>query len=213
MSSIQDLLSHFDKKDRTLYIDIDEISDQVLRLSYGHSVIYCKHDYEPDEDCAILGMLEQVEAPRAWGTGVDDFVHYDNRLNIDYKRLVIAKELIHILDPECYLTNTVTKVGELFESLSAPSPIKEAGAHCFHDYNTAVILAVGLFLPLSLREELIGPYESGSLTVAEIAADAKIPAAYVSSVMQPWWPKFFQAVIEKFEHGIENLDDDGEPAV
>jgi len=212
MSSIKTLLSHFDTKGRSLYIDIDQIEEQVLILSPGHSVTYCTHPDGTSNDASILGMLEQVEAPRAWGEGVDNFVHYDGRLKTDYKRLVIAKELIHILDPNCYLTNTHTKVSELMGSLAAPSPIKEVGTHCFHDHNTAVILAVGIFLPLSLREELIEEYNSGSLSAETIVEDAQIPLGYVTAVMSSWWPTFFQEVIDKFEREISGLDEKNEEA-
>lgn len=214
MTPIKTLLSHFDTKGRSFYIDIYEIERQVLSLSTGHTVVYCPYVRNPDTDVAVLGMLEQVESPRAWGDdGVENFVHYDDSLKTDYKRLVVAKELIHILDPRCYLTNTPIEVSDLMASLAVPSAVKELGTHSFHDLNTVVVLAVGLFIPLTLRAEMIDAFKRGALTVGMIAERVEIPPSYVVAVMSDWWPASFMQCVDKFEREIEALGCEDDEAI
>ncbi|MBS1041423.1 hypothetical protein JK203_11300 [Gluconobacter cerinus] len=208
MTAIKVLLEHFNKPTGRLKTRLRDIADQILRLSPGHFITY--REQPKDDSSLLLGMLEQIEDVVGWEAGVHNIVHYCTSLDPYLRRLVICKELIHILDPECYLTKTPTEVDELMSILAEPTPIKEGSPHGDHDHRTAVVLATGVLFPLARREELMAAYTAGTLSAQKITDHVKIPRAYVDVVMAASWPAKLEWAINKFETDVASIGLDEE---
>lgn len=196
--SILSLVKHFDHVDRPLGIKIEDISKKILSLVSNHAIFYCD---QPDRDgCELLGMFEQRERQGVFcdDPGINNYIHYKKNLSLPYRRLVMGKELIHVLDPDCYLTKTETDVKSLTVDFATPVSLRGKFPHARHDYS-AIILALGLFLPLSIRGKLLEDYNSEKLDSTIIANKISIPEAYVEVVMSENWPDFYMDTLKEAE--------------
>lgn len=189
--SIKKLVDHFNTRARPLKIQIIEVQRQVLRLINGHAIFYCPQ--KALSKPPVLGMLEQRERKQAYSseTGIDNYIHYRADLDEDLRRLVSCKELIHILDPACYLTNTETDVKSLIIDFASPSALRKTDTRQAQHDRLAVTLAASIFLPLEISKVLLPPYNKGLLSAERIAKSVCIPTNYVERVMSAEWPTFY----------------------
>ncbi|MBS1056130.1 hypothetical protein [Gluconobacter kondonii] len=198
---VRKLLKFFDSSDRDLRISIGEIEKKVLGLLHGHQISYCPM-LDEGADNPILGMLEQQDCPTGWsGEGVTNYVHFRASESPAMRRLIICKELTHILDPDCYLTNTETHVEDLIIDLAAPIGIRDANQHAAHD-KRSLVLALSIFLPPSIRSILLPKFEDGTLTAEQISEDVEIPLDMVKYVMSSRWPDLYKYTLECIEEDL-----------
>lgn len=199
--SIRMLVNHFDTPERKLFLDISAIAKKITRLLNGHTIYYCPQIEIEGAKTPLYGMLEQRCRKMAYSadSGVDNYVHYRAGLPNKLKRLVLCKELIHILDPDCYLTNTPTDVTSLVVNVSRPKGMQEADAkQATHD-RLAITMAVGILFPLSIRNQFIDDFKSGKISSSALAEAIGIPDQYVDSVMEESWPEFYSRTLDTAE--------------
>lgn len=103
-------------------------------------------------------------------------------MNRCWKRFVIFKELMHLLDPELSYTSTAEEFGDLLEEFAAPgldrSPQMAAEVY-------ALWMATALFCPETLRQELQRQFEAGTISTHDVATKLLMPEQYVPRLFNP----------------------------
>lgn len=203
--SIRKLAEHFDKPNRQLCVNIRTIAKKITDLLSGHEIFYCPQEKIKEYKTPLYGMLEQRERVLAYSsdTGVDNYVHYDNCLPNELKRLVVCKELIHILDPDCYLTKTSTDVSSLVVNVSTPKGMQEGDANQAKHDRLAITMAVGILFPLSIRAQFLQDFNNKKITSSILANRIGIPYRYVDKVMEESWPDFYNSTLNEAEAQFE----------
>ena len=186
--------------DRTvLPIDLNEVTALLLQKKYQDEINFIPVDLDTG---VIRGFLKRYRRPKGgWDSEPDDVsnIYYDQSQGADWINLVCAKELLHILDAaRC---STKEQFEKLTESLALPTDMK----HLLTDPDFALVdkfgsaHAAALLLPKAARDLLMPAYESGVLTVANIAEMALMPAQHVRMVMGPNWDGISRVIMAPIE--------------
>lgn len=197
--SIKQLADFFDKPNRQLFIDIKSIGQKIVTILNGHDIYYCPQVSIEGEKAPLYGMLEQRSRPVAYSSdsGISNYVHYRSTLPMPLQRLVVCKELIHILDPDCFLTKTPTDVTSLVIDVSGPKDLRETESDQARHDRLAITMAVGILFPLSIREQFINAYKNKKISSAILAKKVGIPDRYIDRVMQDKWPDFYKQTLRE----------------
>ena len=113
------------------------------------------------------------------------------------ERIVCAKELIHILDPEGIRVSDRSRLQDLIQKISLPPEVAdlvEKGDHVTTDID-ALTEAVALLFPLALRNQIYKDYISKKVKLDWIADKMELPVDYVSSVMNGYWPIIHDSLV------------------
>ena len=186
MTKSADLIAYFSKKTR-LPVDLNEVKDWLLQRSYQDEINFLPSDLDTG---VIRGFLKRVRRKYGWDIETRDIsnIYYDQSQGADWINLVVAKELIHILDAaRC---STKEEYEKLRKSLALPNDLKNmlsSPDFALMD-KLGSIPAAAILLPLAARELLLPAYEAKVLTDEIIAELAVIPIQHVRSVMSSDWP-------------------------
>jgi len=119
-------------------------------------------------------------------------IHYDREQPPEWINMVIAKELVHLMD-----RNVCAKkedFDQLVERLSLPLELKhmlEDPAFAAYD-KFGDAFAAALLLPLAARELLMPAYKLGVITEKDIGEMAEMPVKYVRMVMSDVWEPLYE---------------------
>lgn len=192
--SFGDLLKKF-STNVELPIDLKAVKDYILSLGIRHEIEFVGVDLDVG---VIRGFLYRYRYHEG-GWSEPKYaaeIHYDKSQGPEWINLVIAKELIHIMD-----RNVCSKKEEfdnLVRRLTLPSELKVL----LDDPTYAVFDRLGdsfasaLLLPMAAREVLLPLYEDGTITAKDIAEMAVLPVRYVRVIMTPEWEKIYEKLCE-----------------
>lgn len=124
-------------------------------------------------------------------------VLYDTSQTIDWQRLTICKELVHVFDREPIWSQGREKIVRLASSLCnqpVPSKADETNLDVFFD-RLGLYQALAILFPFSLREQLIEKYKSGILDINKVAEIVSLPPQYVNIVMTEHWPDLRETIL------------------
>jgi hypothetical protein len=118
-------------------------------------------------------------------------VYYDRNMAADERRLVINKELLHIIDPQFVRTTTREKAAKLVHDLKLP---RELMVQKVNGDNLSAVIdyisdfrAVGAMVPLPVRTLICENYAAGKIDEGEISRFTGIPRRYVSLILVELW--------------------------
>jgi hypothetical protein len=112
-----------------------------------------------------------------------------------WQRLVVCKELIHILDPDYALTNTRKDVANLIKRMALPIDLQALTNNQELNDRFGQLQALAVLFPRAARNLLLEPYNAKKITSKEIAALAEIPVHYVAFLMSDEWEKIYSLLL------------------
>jgi hypothetical protein len=179
------LIEHF-RSQTKLHVLISDVTARVRSLAIGQRIEFFPSIDQPD---VLRGMINQWEVTLAYDAEpvIVNEIHYNPTMDKSWQRVVVCKEMIHILDPTNLLTSTLEHIRELMERISRPLDLQMIynGQECGD--RVAEFLALAVLFPAAVREILMAPYKAGTLTASEIAKHAEIPERYIPFIMSEQW--------------------------
>jgi hypothetical protein len=122
-------------------------------------------------------------------------IFFASSLDQFWRRLVICKELIHILDPDVCKISTPDALKHLISKIVIPPEfdheVQKCGPAVLNDRN-AEYIAVAVLFPLGVRNVLMNKYKQKKIGVIEISKLVGIPPKYVVYVMHDNWPEILK---------------------
>jgi len=193
---LQELIHHFEAEVE-LPIEVEEISIKINSMGIQDEIYFFPVDIDPTE---IRGAYCQFRIRPAlygepkWVT----HIAYSQHLDIEWQRVICAKELVHIFDPGVAKTNTEEEVSQLLDKLVGPLSSEDYG---FADLQAAKDrLALYQCLPLLLPKAYLDiarkAVEAGHKTPEDIAAEAVIPLRFVILMLSDEWETLNGALAE-----------------
>lgn len=122
-------------------------------------------------------------------------IDYARSLSNEMARLVCVKELIHVLDPIDERVISDSAVNELIEKIILPPEMQslDDGQTVWSD-RFGFVYALAVLFPWAARELLRPKYESGDITIDEIAGLVELPVEYALAVMSPEWSRLHHLI-------------------
>lgn len=129
---------------------------------------------------------------RAW-------IGYSDKLTREMARMVICKELLHLLDNHAETAQQREQVEELIEQIVLPPDT--AAALPVQSDKQGILLALAIMLPRDAIDELRPRVERGEVSVETISKHARIPERYVRVALTPLWQRVLDSFAAKFPSG------------
>jgi len=120
--SIKDTIEHFSKRE-TAPIELDAVVEQLRSIGVTEEIYYWTCDIDSD---ILRARLTHWDWPDNDGTKhlvVD--IEYSKHLPIEWQRLVVCKELLHILDADSVRVSTPAAIHHLINRIVLPPDLSE----------------------------------------------------------------------------------------
>lgn len=181
-----------------LPIKIDDIISYILRKGFVKRITLHKEDVDPAE---VAGFLLMRRDPTPYS--IDDVadITYSSQLPSDWQRLVIAKELIHIVDKTTCRVSSRENVARLISDIVMPQSVQlelERISPQTSSDKAGILMALMLLMPENARNLLKELYDKDKISLTEIADIAKVPTGFVQIVMLDIWPDVTKQIISKY---------------
>lgn len=121
-------------------------------------------------------------------------IAYPKNADRKVQRLVIVKEMLHILDPSPARAATKQDVSDLIGDLILDEAREEMGLPAAYDH-TQIISALAILLPQAALDVLRPAYKRGQLTPEEISEIGLVPTAYVEIALTDEWRGITQRLL------------------
>jgi hypothetical protein len=191
------LAQHFE--DRTILpVRLDEVRDAVLayglcdRLTFKPVVL---------EGGILLGVCYHYRfRPAVYAepeTRVD--ILYADNLDLASRRLVVCKELIHVLDNGAHSVAQAAEVDELIRRMSRRPELRESVFLGERSDRFALLQALGILFPFAARSLIKPAYDEGKISDEMIARRAGIPEEFVDYLMSDDWEKDYDGIMRMCE--------------
>ncbi len=179
----------------SLHIQIKDVLAEVRRGSPHQSIEFYENN---DEKADVLrGFLVQEWVKRGWDIEehLVSYIVYNGNMDINWKRLVACKELIHILDPEYAVTKTREDLQSLVDRMAVPMDLQGINGQELGD-RVAEFQALAVLFPRAARNALMPKYIDKSLAASEIAKLAGIPERYIAYLMSERWVEMYDQLLD-----------------
>lgn len=190
--TVSKLLEEFSKLD-ALPVEVEKVIEHV-RARGVNDIITFFHDVDLDTKL-ISGFLKRDEFQKDGKQRFLSTITY-GKLGHEMERLVCCKELLHILDPDSSRAHERTQVESLISKISLPpelvDPIDDEQSS---NDRIAILEAMAVLFPLGARNILYDKYMNERVSLAWIAEQAELPAAYVKYAMNGFWPSLLEILI------------------
>lgn len=195
--SVRNLIEHYANETR-LHVRVRNIRDHMIKtLDIKDRVLFVGVEIDVN---VLRGFLHQYNEKEIKGSALRPMacadIHYDRRQPIEWQRLVCCKELLHLMDPAGYKTNTPEHVKEQIERIALPpgmESIKTDGMRVWGD-RLADLQAVALLFPMEARRVLVA--NADKIGPENIARLARLPEKYVRWVMSPQWDEMYPTILQ-----------------
>jgi hypothetical protein len=121
-------------------------------------------------------------------------IGYPNNASEGAQRLVQAKEMLHALDPDEATSPTKSAVEKLVDDLLLEAAEREIGLPAQVDHLN-FLNALCVLMPLAALDIIRPAFKAGKRTVDEIAAEARLPPAFVAATLTDEWRKFAEKLL------------------
>ncbi len=198
------LIKHFETQTK-LQVEIRAVASKVRDLVPNQRLEFFPMEGGHE---VIRGMLHQWTYTPGWGddTIVVNDIHYVAGMSLPWQRVVVCKEMIHVVDPVRLLTRTPHEVQDLIERIAMPVDLQLGYNGQEMGDRMAEFQALAILFPKAAREVLLPSYQSGKLSPDEIASHAEIPVRYVDFLMSDEWDRIYGMLLSFYEKTEEFLE-------
>jgi hypothetical protein len=192
--AIRDLLIAF-QDEQDLPVDLNKVTQWIKAKGNQDEIEFVGVELDVG---IIRGFLHRFSyRPTMYGDPVyAAHIYYAVNQPEEWINIVVAKELVHIMDGHCI--GRKAEFDNLVKRLTLPNELKiilEDPAYALMD-RFGDAFAAAILLPMRARELLKQAYADGSVTAADIARAAMMPIHYVRMVMTPEWEPAYQKLLE-----------------
>lgn len=183
---LKKILGFFSKVE-TVPVELDDVVAQLRHNGVEAEVYYFPADIDPN---ILRGQLNHWEYPDNDGglhSCVD--IEYSKHLDEDWQRIVVCKELLHILDGDAERTDTPEKIKHLIDRIVLPPDLREPEKDGLAVLTDRIVLyiAVAILFPLATRELLKPKFDDGTISLHDISRLLCLPLRFVVLVMNDAW--------------------------
>jgi hypothetical protein len=198
VSSLLKLINEFSARE-TVPVEVDHI-EEYLRATGIKDEIY----FFEEETNFLKGTIVHWEyVTQGWTRKVVD-IYTEKSLPPEEKRLVQAKELLHILDSRIDRASTLEDVERLTEEMAA-HPSEQDGYHTNSDRH-AILHVLPVLFPMAVRALFLPLYEQGKIDVDFIADEVALPKLTVRFVMSELWAAYHKTMMAVLKAEIPKPD-------
>lgn len=128
-------------------------------------------------------------------------IYVSEELDVNWRRLVVCKELLHVIDPEICRVADNADVKRLIERIILPSDLQDPmeDGHKVWTDRFATYEALAVLFPWATRDLLLPKFKEGKLSIADIAQLVGLPNRYVTMVMSEIWAEAYPFLIAEIE--------------
>ena len=199
MTSLLKLINEFSARE-VVPIEVDHI-EEYLRATGIKDEIY----FWDEETNFLKGTIVHWEyVTQGWTRKVVD-IYTEKSLPPEEKRLVQAKELLHILDSRIDRASTLEDVERLTEEMAA-HPSEQNGYHTNSD-REAVLLVLPVVFPMAVRALFLPLLQRNLINIDWIADKVALPKTVVSFVMlDERWPPVHESMMAALKARLPTPD-------
>ncbi len=179
-----------------LPVQIKVVVGQIVEMGVQDKITYIGVDL----DVSVLrGQFIRVATERTGVYGDPIYsaeIYYATNQDIDWQRLVVCKELVHLFDGDEASTRTQDELNHLMEMMALSPELqfqKDDGFKVLTD-KIATLYAVCILFPKEARDALLDPYQQGLISAGDIARTAEIPEKYIRLAMLRGWEDIFDTL-------------------
>lgn len=193
MSRLLKLINEFSMRE-IVPVEVDHIVDHLRTQGIKDEVYF----WDAEIDTGVLkGTIIHWEYEvQGWTYRVAD-IYTPRSLSLEEKRLVQAKEILHILDHRVDRVDTIEEVEALIEQMVLPEssidPEKDSD-HARSDRD-AILHVLPVLFPMAVRELFVGPLKDNKIDIDFIADRVALPKFVVRFVMSDLWAEYYQTMM------------------
>jgi hypothetical protein len=162
---------------------VDNIRNTIVDMGLIDEVQFLRAEMD---DVKVKGFIRKFtfhSAPYAEPTRSAN-IYYAKNLNECWRRLVCAKELVHLVDRPGVAVSSAEALKSLLVGLTSSAEPVDLDERCQADI-VAEITALPVLVPLPIRNQLLGPVKSCRMSSHDVAYYFRIPQKYVAFIMSP----------------------------
>lgn len=164
-----------------LYVWEVDVDSSKLR---GKLVHWEPWDYNND-------WVHDYDRPRRVGD-----IYVSKELSVPFQRVVVCKELLHVLDPDENRVDATEEIERLVKRIVLP-----LGAEASLDHKTLTDVlglydALAVLFPWKVREALVSKYLDKTLSAQAIADYLELPVQYIHVVLSESWPEAYDLLLK-----------------
>jgi hypothetical protein len=194
--SPQNLVTIFSSHTK-LPVQIQDVVDQIVEMGVQDRITYVGVELD-------LGVLRgqfirlQTERPGVYADPICSAeIYYATNQDMEWQRIVVCKELIHLFDTNEAATKTQEDLDHLMDRMAISPELqfqKNDGFKVEAD-KIATLYAIAILFPKDARDALIEPYKQGLITAGDISRTAEIPEKYIRLAMLDGWDDIYGFLI------------------
>jgi hypothetical protein len=185
VSTLLKLIDEFSARE-VVPIEVDAIVDYLRSHGIKDEIYF----FDADLDTEVLrGSIVHWEYQMQGWTYKAADIYTAKTLSPEEKRVVQAKELLHILDHRIDRANTLDEVEALIKKMALPIAEidwKNDGDHARSD-RTAILYALPVLFPMAARDLFLPLYRAKKIDDVGIANLLALPKSVVAFVMSDLW--------------------------
>jgi len=183
-------------------VHLDEVRDAVIGLGGSDAIRFKAVDIEED---ILRGICYRYKPlPRPYGTPEEwiDII-YAEKLEEDWRRLVITKELIHVLDKDAHRTRNSEELEDLVRRMARRADLRDGISWHETADRVGLFQALGILFPFEARRLMKDKYDAKHISDEMIAHRAAVPVQFVAFLMSDEWAESYDALMALCEPKAE----------
>jgi hypothetical protein len=200
--SVREMIEYFEGR-LYLPIAIEEVQNLILSKTDIGGFRIISVNMDPRIGKGVFKLYSMRPSPYSELVTCCDILLPEN-LHHHEKRMVMCKELIHLLDPPNFRINTEEEISELLSRiildplLLPPEQIIEESKSVIWDRLSSLVPGALLF-PICARSVLLEQHRNGILSLDKIADTVQLPKSLVQIVLSDSWPAIHEKLKELFD--------------
>jgi hypothetical protein len=182
-----------------LPVQVKDVVDQIVEMGVQDKITYIGVDL----DLGVLRGLFMRVATERHGVYADPIysseIYYATSQEIDWQRLVVCKELVHLFDEDEASIKTQDELDHLMEMIALSPELQFHKGDGFKERTDkiATLYAICILFPKDARDALLESYQQGLISAGDIARTAEIPEKYIRLAMLDGWEDIYNVLMAK----------------
>lgn len=196
--SLSKIMRHFEGLGR-VPVELPEVIAQFQGSGLLETIVIRGLDKPAD---TLRGVHYRYSEPPMAGSALMDkryvIIPYSTQQSLQWQRLVICKELVHLYDPPPVTTKARDEILQLGKKLAAPKvQLSATGNGIQHFFDMlAKWRAMAIMFPYGLHEEMMPRYLAGKVTAQQIADMVHLPVEYVEPILTDGWKELRESILD-----------------
>ncbi|MFC5373221.1 hypothetical protein ACFPIF_11685 [Brevundimonas faecalis] len=179
-------------------VRLDEVRDAVVQLGGSDVIQFKSVDIDKDTLKGICYRYRPIAQPYAREEEWVDII-YAESLSEEWRRIVVTKELIHVLDKDGHRITTDHQLDDLVRRMARRPELRDGFSAAETSDRVGLFQALGILFPFEARRLIKPKYDLGHISDEMIAHRAAIPLSFVPFVMSDEWADTYDFLMKLCE--------------